>query len=112
MFSQRICSSCGQVNSDTKIVKGSFVIEAFLYLIGIATLILIFGILILVVAVIYSIWRVSSSYRGCKFCRTQTIVDINSPMGQELVRRFHPNQQTEVRKEQRAKPLPPQLPTE
>ena len=65
---KHICSNCGTIGKPKTIVKGTFLIEVFLWL------------FLIVPGIIYTIWRVSTKYKGC----STNIVPLNSPRGKEL----------------------------
>lgn len=70
----QICSSCGHVGNPKKVVKGSILIELFLWL------------CFLLPGLFYSIWRLTSKHMACPECGSQNMIPISSPMGQKLLR--------------------------
>lgn len=71
-----ICTACGERGSGKVITKGSILIELILWL------------CFLVPGLIYSIWRHSSRYNGCRSCKSTALVPVKSPVGQKLMRDF------------------------
>lgn len=67
-----ICLACGSVDYPRKITRGSFFIEILLYLLLIAP------------GVIYTLWRLTTKYKGCRTCGSASIIPVSSPKGIEL----------------------------
>lgn len=65
------CLQCGQFGSPRTITKGSFLIEIFLWL------------MLIVPGVIYSLWRLTSKFKGCRFCGSTSLVPPTSPKARE-----------------------------
>jgi hypothetical protein len=78
MKQQHICGTCGLVGLPKKQTKGSFVMELFLWLFFILP------------GVIYSLWRVTTRYKGCRFCGSTDIVQLNTPRGHILQSQYGP----------------------
>jgi hypothetical protein len=76
VMAEKICSSCGSVSYPKKVTKGSFFIELILWL------------CLLVPGLIYSIWRLASRHDACGRCGSASIVPIDSPIGQKLIKDF------------------------
>lgn len=70
---QVICSSCGGRTSKTE-TPGSFGVELLLWL------------FMCLPGLIYSIWRISARKVVCGSCGATTLIPINSPMGQKLLK--------------------------
>lgn len=73
-----ICTVCGHVGKPKKTVKGSILIELFLWC------------LLLVPGLIYSIWRLTTKATVCVKCSSANIVPLDSPVGAELMKKYHP----------------------
>ena len=69
-----VCTSCGYAGKPETITKGSFLIEVILWL------------CFLIPGLIYSIWRLSSRYKGCPNCGQSTLIPRTSPMAQKFLR--------------------------
>lgn len=69
-----ICLQCGYRGKPKSITKGSFAAELILWLLTILG------------GLIYSIWRISSRYRGCPQCESANIIPVLSPRGREMLR--------------------------
>jgi hypothetical protein len=69
-----VCSSCGFVGSPEIKHKGSILIEIILWL------------FFLIPGIIYSIWRAGSKFLRCPMCNGTTIIPVNTPMGQKLLK--------------------------
>lgn len=69
---KHICSNCGTIGKPKTIVKGTFLIEVVLWL------------FLIVPGIIYTLWRVSTKYKGCSTCDSKNIVPLDSPRGKEL----------------------------
>lgn len=68
------CPNCGVVGYPTRITKGSFVVEVFLWL------------LFILPGVLYTVWRLTSQYDGCPSCRQAGMIPSDSPRARELRR--------------------------
>lgn len=68
-----VCTQCGKRSRPISITKGSFLLEVLLWL------------LFIVPGIIYSVIRLSSRFKGCPHCRTQTMIAVDSPMGKKLI---------------------------
>ena len=80
-----LCAACGSTRIKRQ-VKGSFGIELALWLIGFLTLIFGIGFIILIIALIYSLWRMfSARVKVCAGCGSTSIIQADSPMGRRLV---------------------------
>ena len=73
-MSERVCTVCRYVGKPKRMTKGSFGLEAALWL------------LFIVPGLIYSIWRLTSRYDGCPKCKNQSMIPTDTPMGQELIK--------------------------
>jgi hypothetical protein len=71
---QVICSNCGYIGSAEKKKKGHIAIEIILYLFYI------------IPGIIYSIWRRTGRSNVCPTCKQMTLVPIESPVGQRLMK--------------------------
>jgi len=69
-----ICTQCGFVGNPRRRVKGNVLIELILWL------------CFIVPGLIYSLWRLTSRYSTCPNCGHSTMIPIDSPMGQKLIK--------------------------
>lgn len=76
-MSQQICSNCGTVGKPKTVTKGSFLIELVLWL------------SFLFPGFLYSMWRLSSKTKGCRYCGSENMVPLNSPAGEKLQKEFN-----------------------
>jgi hypothetical protein len=68
MFAREMfCPNCGTVGNPESFTRGSFFIELALWL------------CFIVPGLIYSIWRLSSRYKGCPACEQPGMVPLDSP---------------------------------
>lgn len=75
MFSKKIvCESCGTIGYPKTQVKGSLLVEIFLWII------------FLIPGIIYSIWRRASPKQVCRACGSTSIIPVDSPRGKTLVK--------------------------
>lgn len=74
---QTICTRCGSTDGARSRTGGSILIEIVLW------------IAFIVPGIIYSLWRLTSRHRVCRACGAAELVPVESPMGQDLLRRFH-----------------------
>lgn len=70
-----ICTACEFQGPGTLHTRGSFLIEALLWL------------AFLVPGLIYSLWRLSTRQKTCQKCQATHLIPVDSPRGRELVRR-------------------------
>ena len=81
---QFVCPACGYVGKPKSMAKGSMVLELLLWLLGL--ILAIIGLpIVLLVALIYSIWRVTTKFKGCPMCKTAAMIPADSPMGRKLI---------------------------
>lgn len=74
----KICTSCGSMDGTKSHTKGNMAIELVLWC------------LFIVPGLIYSLWRVGSRSAVCASCGGSQLVKATSPVGADLMRRFHP----------------------
>lgn len=67
MAREMYCPNCRGVGTPKIITKGSIIIELFLWL------------MMLLPGLLYSLWRLSSRHRGCRFCGSPHMIPIDSP---------------------------------
>jgi len=83
------CCNCGVIGWPKKITKGSFIIEIGFWFFGLLSLVLFLplGLLLLLAAFVYSIWRMASRFKGCSMCKSRNIVPVSSPVAQQAIMR-------------------------
>jgi len=72
MSNEKICPNCGFKGREKTYTKGNIGLEMVLWL------------FFLLPGLIYSIWRLSSRYRGCPKCGAPNMLPLDSPLGQKL----------------------------
>jgi hypothetical protein len=65
------CTQCGTVGQPKKITKGSFGMELLMWL------------LMILPGVLYSLWRITSRYKGCPNCGAAHMIPATSPVAVE-----------------------------
>lgn len=70
-----VCLNCGTVGKPKTKVKGNLLIEIALWL------------LFLIPGIIYSLWRSGKAYKSCRACGSESLVPLDSPKGQEMVKK-------------------------
>lgn len=70
-----ICQNCGSRGEPKTITKGSIGMEIILW------------ICFLIPGLIYSIWRLTSKYKGCPSCGQPNMINVNTPNGRLLAER-------------------------
>jgi len=83
-----ICGSCGNANSAKRVTRGTFLAEAVLW---VAAVFLFFTIppiggTLLVIAIVYSAWRLLSRRTECRQCGSTNLIPADSPVGEKLSR--------------------------
>ena len=70
-----ICPNCGYKGKQKTFVRGSILIELVLWL------------AFIIPGLIYSIWRLTSKYKGCPKCKYEFMMPISTPFAQKLINR-------------------------
>lgn len=75
MFSSNkvICENCGTVGYPKQGIRGSFILEVFLWII------------FLIPGILYSIYRRIGVGKVCKRCKSSDLVPVDSPRGKKLL---------------------------
>ena len=73
MTTQMVCPNCGSVAIPKRYIKGSFLIEILLWL------------LLIVPGLIYSVWRMTSRYKGCPACGAANMIPLGTPRANEIL---------------------------
>lgn len=74
MAKAKICTNCGSIKKPALKTPGSILIEIVLWL------------CLIVPGIVYSLWRHSARTWICADCRQDSLVPINTPKGQELLK--------------------------
>lgn len=80
-----VCTNCGFVGIAKRVTPGSIWLELGLWSSGLLTLIFGIGLLILLGALIYSIWRIAARYYACPSCGARNMVPDISPVGRKII---------------------------
>jgi hypothetical protein len=75
---ESICKTCGHVGFPKTITKGSFFMEVILWL------------FFLLPGLIYSIWRLTSKEDVCPKCKNATMIPVDTPIGEKLLKENSP----------------------
>lgn len=67
-----VCTNCYYRGEPKDITKGSFATELILWLIFFP------------VGLIYSLWRLSTRYKGCPKCKVGAMIPLDTPRGRQL----------------------------
>ena len=82
-----LCPQCHTRGTPAKFVKGSFLVELGLWMAGVVGLLFPFvGLPMLLIALLYSLWRVGSKYKACRECGATGMIPITSPRARELLK--------------------------
>lgn len=73
MAGQMLCTNCGYQGQPERIIKGSVLVEIFLWL------------LFLLPGIIYSIWRCSTKAKVCPNCMAPNMIPLDSPVAQKFL---------------------------
>ncbi len=81
-----ICTKCGYVGKPKRHIKGSVLIEIFLWLFFIISIFinLFLCVFLIISASIYSYWRLSGE-RVCLDCKSPNMIPADSPMGIKFI---------------------------
>jgi hypothetical protein len=74
MLRQVLCTTCGGIGYASRRMRGSILIELFLWC------------CVLVPGILYSIWRQSTVARVCRRCGNATVIPVNSPTAQQTLK--------------------------
>jgi hypothetical protein len=80
-----ICKECGYVSLPVTKVKGSIWIEIILWLCFLAP------------GLIYSVWRLTTKHKACQKCGSPSVIPIDSPMAQKLMKEIKGNEEQKER---------------
>lgn len=69
-----VCTQCGYVGKPKTAIKGSMGMEIVLWL------------FFIIPGLIYSVWRSSSRYDVCPKCNNQSLIPLDSPKGQKVMK--------------------------
>ena len=88
MATPTICIRCLSQGRTKRVVAGSFAIELFLWLVFLVLVVTVpfAGLLFGLVALGYSLWRLSAAKTVCTVCQSGEVIPLDSPRGQELLR--------------------------
>ena len=75
------CPNCKYQGKAKKLVKGSSLIELIIWIFGIIGIFFTWGLSILV-AIVYSLWRMSSYYYACPKCEYEKVYKIDLKKGE------------------------------
>lgn len=81
-----VCSQCGTLGPRRVRPRGSLGLEIALWLVGMVTLLIGIGFLILPAALIYSIWRMFNRRAACTACSSPSVVPASSPAAHRILR--------------------------
>lgn len=71
-----ICKDCGYIDTPKNTLRGSFAMAVFLWLFGI------------IPGFIYTIWRLTTAYKGCRKCGRDSVIPLDSPEGLRLSEQY------------------------
>ena len=75
MKGEVICTVCGHVGKVKNLTKGSFMIELLMW------------IFFIIPGIIYTIWRLTTQQKVCSKCNSPSIIPVDTPKGQELLKK-------------------------
>lgn len=81
----KVCTACGYLGQEKTQPKGTFIGEVGVWMIGAALAVFIAPVL-LVIPLIYSIWRMTSRERLCPKCKNPGMIPVDSPMASKFIR--------------------------
>ncbi|OGM97322.1 MAG: hypothetical protein A2735_03060 [Candidatus Yanofskybacteria bacterium RIFCSPHIGHO2_01_FULL_41_21] len=92
-----ICGSCGHTNPAKRVTRGTFLAEITLW---VTALFLLFAIpfiggVLIVIAIVYSVWRLLSRRTKCQYCGNTNLIPINSPIGKKLLEKLENGKESE-----------------
>jgi len=67
------CPTCGAVGRPIKVTPGNFLIEVLLWL------------FFLIPGLIYSLWRISSKRKVCRYCSSASLIPVESPIALRML---------------------------
>ncbi len=75
-----LCADCGYASGGCRSVRGSLAIEILLWASALAV-----SLVLLIFAIPYSLWRLSSRRRRCPSCGSERIIASASPRGRQII---------------------------
>lgn len=82
-MAKKICTKCGYYGKETKHSSGTFLLEIMLWIVG------LFLWPLLIIALLYSLWRFGFKKKVCPKCREASMIPADTPVGQELIQKFN-----------------------
>lgn len=83
-----ICTACGHQGEPKKFTQGSFIGEASIWIV-----LLVIGLYIsmwvLILGLIYTLYRATSTKNVCTLCNNPQIIPLDSPNGKLLAKKFN-----------------------
>jgi hypothetical protein len=80
-----LCLKCGYLGFQKKYMKGSFQTELLIWGLGLVGLLILVGVLILIFALGYSLWRLVNKYMGCPACGEAGMISVHSPVARKFL---------------------------
>lgn len=84
-----LCATCGQADAAVTRAPSSLWVEIGVWLFAVLMIPFGIGILLLVGALGFSLYRLFARRRVCRACKSTELVPADSPRGRELASRFH-----------------------
>lgn len=81
-----LCKLCGTRMNPISHTPGSLIVELLIWIVCVYVAVRA-SVIALVVAIIYSGWRLGSRRKVCPSCRSAEIIPIESPMAKEIIGR-------------------------
>lgn len=88
---ENLCANCGNLCYAVNKNKGSVGMEAILLLFSVllSFVNLLFGLALLIVFVVYCIWRLSSKFKACPTCESTNLIPADSPMARNIISQMY-----------------------
>jgi len=78
------CTTCHQTDRPKLHTKGSLGLELLLWVAGVLAALTVVGLVLLVVPLAYSIWRLTSRGKVCRHCQSSELIPPTSPRARQL----------------------------
>ena len=86
-----ICTQCGYVGAPKSRVRGSFIMELILWILGLIFTFVVSWLFIFI-PIFYSMFRLSGRYTECPQCHLRnTMIPLDSPRGRQLYNQIRNN---------------------
>lgn len=81
---RHLCKDCGHQGDRISITPSSFAVELLVW-VGAVILTILVHWVFLIGGILFTLWRVTSSYKGCEKCKSKNVIPLDSPMAHAIL---------------------------